>query len=276
MCCTPIGKEDTYHLELRYAILAALFFKRSYPNSKIFVLTTPDADIPESYSSLFETIIFDFRKHPFAIARQLAYKYFLESNYFVKETIFTGCDVIFCKPVDTIEAEASLAMTYRYHLSQPYCSDLFYVPLAKKDAGISFLNRVAERMFWMPAETQGGWADQICLAIEIGHMEDHFFNGKKQNSPRMSDFKLFPGDEYLFTPNDFFSSIKSDHAGSQIKDCTNSRDMLNLLHSKYVIHFKGARKDLMFIFAKLCEMTGHIGIDYKNMGISREDLFKLY
>lgn len=276
MCCTPVGKEDVYQLELRQALLAAIFFRNSYPNSKVFVLTTPEAVIPDYYSYLFEVLRFDFRKHPFAIARQLAYKFFLDSNYFESDTFFTGCDVFFCKPANSITENSSLAMTYRYHLTQPYCSDLFYVPLIKKDAGISFLDKIIKRMLWMPLEIQAGWADQICLAIEIGHLEDHFFNGKEQNSPRLTDFKLFPGDDYLFTPNDFFSSIQSEHAGAQIKDCTNSHDMLNLFHSKYVIHFKGARKDLMFIFAKLCDMTGGININYKNIGISRENLFKIY
>jgi hypothetical protein len=275
MCCTPLGKENRYREELRFVLLASLFFKSIYPQSKIFVGTTKDADIPKSLSNIIEFIRFPFEKLPFAMARIKFYEEFTKSKLFIDDTFFVGSDVLFLKKPDRhISDQSHLAMTYRYHLTMPYCSDLIFVKKQYQQKSTDFFSNVYKKMEWMPAQIQDGYADQLSIAIEMGFLNVNKFDGKTHNSPNNSKYTLLPGNDFLYTPNDFFSSIKSDTAGQIINDVPDIESLEALANTKHVIHFKGDRKKLFIIFSYLCKKNNIIKFNSNDYDYDESFLFK--
>jgi len=277
MCCTPLGREERYLKELRFVIIAALFFKKIYPEAKIFVGTTQDAKIPNNLFNLLNIIRFPFEKYNFPLARQLFYKDFISSKNFSDDTIICGCDVIFFRKIDDIYNTSKIALTYRFHRSMPYCSDFFLATKENKDFIIKFQNNVIETIKWMPQEVQNAWSEQLSIAIEVGYLSDEKYNGEINYSPNYKkEIILFPGDDYLFTPNDFFSSVNNELNGQHRLDTPDLISLKGLSKKKVGIHFKGNRKNLFFALAYMCKLENYVDIDNIFLGMSDEFLFEEY
>jgi hypothetical protein len=275
MCCTPLGREDKYLQELRYVVIASIFFKRLYPDGKVYVGTTPNANIPKYLSNFFEAVEFPFDKAPFAIARQVFYRDFINSSLLTTDTLITGCDVLFTKKIE-LDIPHQMAMTYRYHRTQPYCSDFLLVKKEFKELAGEFCNEVIKTMTWFPKEIQQSWADQLSIAIEMGFLKKEQFNGEIQKSPKQSDILLLPGNKYLYTPNDFFSSVAEDKIEQIQNDTPDFKLLLNHSNNKTAIHFKGNRKYLFFIFAYLCKVNNIVNFDKYDTCMTDDYLFKEY
>jgi hypothetical protein len=217
---------------------------------------------------------FPFEKAPFALARQIFYKDFINSQYLTDDTLITGCDVIFCKEVGGLTNLCEMALTYRYHRTMPYCSDFILVKKDYKELASRFQENVIATMNWMPKEIQNGWADQLSMAIEIGFLNDSEYNGEIQNSPKIKNTLLLPGDEYLYTPNDFFSSEKNELYGVMRNDILDLDSLFSLASIKTGIHFKGNRKHLFFIFAYLCKRNNFIDFEQYKLKMTDKFLFK--
>lgn len=277
MCCTPIGKEDSFRDELRYIVVAAIFFKKLYPKSTIYLGTTPDAVIPDYLYKTVTVVRFPFAKLPFALARQNFYRDFINSNQFVDDTLITGCDVLFNNLFDLANHDFKIAITYRYHRSMPYCSDLLLVRKNEKRFANDFFTEVISTMEWMPPIILDGWADQLSIALEVGLLHDSMCNGKINISPKYKHILLLPSDDYLFTPNDVFSSIKKPNAGQKQYDTKNFSALIELHKTKNAIHFKGKhRKKLFFIYAYLCNKKGLVDFTEFEKIISKRNLFLEY
>jgi len=274
MCCTPIGREEKYLEELRFVVIAAIFFKKIYPEGRIFVGTTLEAKVPDYLFNLITFVRFPFEKAPMAFARQIFYKDFINSQHLTDDTLITGCDVIFCKEVGGLTNLCEMALTYRYHRTMPYCSDFILVKKDYKELASRFQENVIATMNWMPKEIQHGWADQLSMAIEIGFLNDSEYNGEIQNSPKIKNTLLLPGDEYLYTPNDFFSSEKNELYGVMRNDILDLDSLFSLASIKTGIHFKGNRKHLFFIFAYLCKRNNFIDFEQYKLKMTDKFLFK--
>lgn len=275
MCCTPLGREDRYLQELRYVILASIFFKELYPNGKVFVGTTLDAEIPQNLYDFFEPIGFPFEKSPFALGRQIFYREFIKSDYLSDDTLITGCDVIIRKKIE-IDPVFEMAMTYRYHKSMPYCSDFLYVKKDYKNTAENFCDQVSKTMTWFPKIIQDSWADQLAIAIEMGFLETCQYDGNFQKSPKINNVALLPGNDYLFTPNDFFSSNFTDNQKLIQSDTPDLNKLLSYADNKAAVHFKGKRKSLFFIFAYLCKINKIVDFEKYNIKMNDDFLFKEY
>lgn len=254
MCCTPINREKLYQKELRYVYFAAEFFKSIYPNSKIFIGTTKNAEIPIYLKEKFNFLNFPFEKYPFALARQIFYKEFCKSEYFTETTILAGSDVIFSNEIKFTYHKNPVAMTYRYHPTMPYCSDFVLINKDFKFECIEFFNNIINYIKWMPKEIQSSWADQLAIARTIGYLKDEEFDGKEHLSPNFSKIKLVPGDDYLYTPNDAFPSKKVFFNGSNVNDVSTLLDYENLLKNKIGIHFKGNRKKYFILLCYVAHL----------------------
>jgi hypothetical protein len=276
MCCTPIGREDKYLEELRFVAIAAIFFKKIYPNGQVFVGTTPEAVIPEYLLDLITFLRFPFEKNPFALSRQLFYKDFTNSDYLLDDTLVVGCDVLVCQSLGDLDKMCKMALTYRYHRTMPYCSDFVLVRKNYKEVASRFFEDVITTMRWMPPVIQDSWADQLSIAIEIGFLDQSHYDGRIHKSPRIQDVILLPGDIYLFTPNDLFSVFNDDSFGQIRHDVPNLKKLYDLSANRIGIHFKGNRKHLFIIFAYLCVKNKFIDFDGYNIEMSIEFLFREY
>ena len=274
MCCTPINKENIYNKELRFPYLAGEFFWKIYPQADIYIGTTPDAVIPEYLKNKFKFIAFPFEKYPFAIARQLFYKRFCESDYFTEDTILAGCDVIFPRKIDFSYEENPITMTYRYHPTMPYCSDFVLLNQKFKEECVDFFSKIIFYMKWMPKEIQSGWADQLAIARTIGYLKDDDFDGANKFSKNIENIKLVPGDDYLYTPNDVFPSTKINFTGSIIKNTSTVEDYEKLLFNKVGIHFKGNRKKDFILISYLAYLKKIIDCNNSSEFMSIEKLFE--
>lgn len=272
MACTPVGREDTFHTELHHPLLAAMFFKRMYPDGKVYVLTTEDAVIPEFYKEYFGIIRTDFRARPFALCRQLAYSQFCHSELFDDDTIFAGSDVLFTGIIPELP-EHKVVMSYRYHPAMPYCSDLVIVRHKHKEAAREYFKGVIETMAFMDKSIQAFWGDQLAIAIHVGKLYDHEYDGGMHRSHHHDEILLVSGDEYLYTPNDCFQSKKSGLVGL-LNDVKNDADLIGLMDKKIAIHFKGNRKRMFFHFAYLAYKAGYIDPYVKGLEIPEEVLFR--
>lgn len=257
MCCTPINRTD-YLAELRFAVLASEFFRLIYPQSRVFIGTTPDADIPEEYEQYFGVLRFPFAVAPFAVARQIFYREALKTLPSDAPIIFSGVDVLFNNCLERLVEEQDLVYSYRYHPAMPYCSDFFYVSSKGRKRGIEFQNDLLEIMSWQPKSIQDGWAEQISIAALIGHLDKIDFDGGYKVSPRCPEILLVPGDKYLYTPNDAFSSKFAEFTGGIVMDTEIKSDWERLFDSKISVHFKGNRKRQFFYFAALAYCNGRI------------------
>ena len=273
MCCTPIGR-DNYISELRYVYLAGEFFRKIYPEAEIYIGTTPKAEIPKFLKNKFKFIAFPFEKYPFAIARQLFYMEFCKSNNFTADTILAGCDVIFPNKIDFSYQDNPITMTYRYHPTQPYCSDFVLINKNFKNECADFFSKILFYMQWMPKEIRSGAADQLAIARTIGYMRDDDFDGSHKIATNFENIKLVPADYYLYTPNDLFPSKKINFNGSIIKDTLTVEHYEKLLYTKVGIHFKGSRKNNFILLGYLAFLKKIIACDNVNEFMSIEKLFE--
>ena len=86
-----------------------------------------------------------------------------------------------------------------------------------------------------------------------------------------------PSDDYLFTPNDVFSSIKKPDSGKKQYDIKDFNALIGLYENKYAVHFKGKhRKKLFYIFAYLCEKNGLVDFNEFKKNIDNKILFMEY
>ena len=260
MVCTPINRESAFESELRYPLLAALLFRRTYQNANVFIGTTPDAKVPEYCRPFFKVLRFDFAANPLAMSRQMFYSSFCLSEHFTADTVMAGTDVLYGnKPFPELAAHKML-LSYRYHPSQPYCADLVVV---RKDAGkfaATFFDRMVKMIAFLPKKVRFFWADQIAMAIEVGKIMDDEFDGAMHRGPRYPDILLAPSDTYLYTPNDIFASIRNEGPSfsKYRNDVQNTDQLMRLMYSKYAIHFKGSRKPWFFALAYMAWRKGWI------------------
>lgn len=275
MCCTPLGREDKYLQELRYVIIASIFFKELYPDGTVFVGTTMDAKIPKHLYEFFKVVRFPFEKETFALTRQVFYRDFINSPYLSDDTLITGCDVLLRKKIE-IELHYEMAMTYRYHKTMPYCSDFLLVKKNHKNIAANFCDEVSDTMIWFPEVIQNGWADQLAIAIVMGFLEKNQHDGEIQKSPKNNKVLLLPGNNFLYTPNDFYVTKVTDNPELIEKDTPNFNSLLSHALNKTGIHFKGNRKSLFFIFAYLCKENKIINFDKYKTNMDDEFLFKEY
>lgn len=260
MCCTPIDREASFERDLRFPLLASLFFRRAYPEAKVYVGTTLDAKVPEHFKQFFTVARFDFAANPFAISRQLFYASFCRGSHFTDDTVFAGMDVLWGnKPFPELE-DHKMMVSYRFHPSQPYCSDLIVVRKDHGDFAATFFDNIVKMMVFLPKGVLSFWADQIAMSIGIGKLGENDFDGQIHRAPRYRDILLVPGDDYLYTPNDIFSSVRTSFVTAirTGKDVTTTEQMLKLMYSKHGIHFKGARKPWFFLLALLVYEKGWI------------------
>jgi hypothetical protein len=272
MCCTPLGREDRYLSELRFAFFAALFFKKVYPYGRVFVATTLDANVPDMFSDHFETIRYNFSADSFATERQLFYRDFCQSDKFTSDTVFTGCDVLVLNSFPKDTDGHHIHMTYRNHPSQPYCSDLVLVETGVRNQAISFLEEVVNTMKWLPKENRP-WTDQIALCLTIGKLSNQDYDGESHHGTRFRDVALHPADRWLYTPNDYFSSQLSHNPGSMVIADEMKLDFDKLRRDKITIHFKGNRKSQFFNIARQAFESGYINLQVDSLPMPREHLF---
>lgn len=275
MCCTPIGRENRYLEELRFPLFASIFFKSLYPSAKIFLATTQDAKVPDHLNDFFQILRYPFEREPFAISRMHFYLDFINSKHFSEDTILSGTDVLILKRINLPISDHGLAITYRYHKSMPYCSDWIFINKKNSDLVSNLILNVYSIMQWMPREIQSSWADQLSLAIEMGFLNDDQYDNKIHTSTKNDRILLLPANEFLFTPNDYFSSIKGAVNG-QLTDTPDLDTLLTHSLSKTAIHFKGNRKNLFIALAYLFKKNNRIDFNSINLGFSDDFLFKEY
>ena len=131
-------------------------------------------------------------------------------------------------------------------------------------------------MLWFPKVIQNGWADQLAIAIVMGFLEKNQHDGEIQKSPKNNKVLLLPGNNFLYTPNDFFVTKVTDNPELIEKDTPNFNSLLSHALNKTGIHFKGNRKSLFFIFAYLCKENKIINFDKYKTNMDDEFLFKEY
>ena len=258
MCCTPINRDATYESELRFPILASLFYRRLNPQGRVFVATTMDAKIPDWTAEYFDVIRYDFRAAPFSIMRQKFYQTFVESELFTDDTILAGCDVLFTgRPMPKLPKHKML-MSYRYNPAMPYCGDLFIARHEHKAYASQFFGELFETMRWMPQKIWDGGGDQLAQVIAAGKLPEWAFDGGSHYAPLDKSILLVPGDDWLYTPNDFFPSQKAKFTGESLGDVAGPDALLRLMDAKISVHFKGQRKAQFFLLAYLAHKNGLI------------------
>jgi len=132
-------------------------------------------------------------------------------------------------------------------------------------------------MQWQPREIQSSWADQISIAAVLGHLGSDDFDGSIRMAPRIPDMLLVPGDRYLYTPNDIFSSDKRKFTGSELNDFSPSMAAWSyLLENKISVHFKGNRKKGFFGLAAAAILKGRINPYRRSFSYPIEKLFDGY
>lgn len=273
-CCNPLKGPEDFKQQLRFPLLAALFFRRTYPEAKVYVGTTPDADIPAIYKRYFNVVRFDFMANPFALSRQMFYASFCRGEHFTDDTVFAGSDVIFGnKPFPELPEHKAM-MTYRYHPAQPYCSDLVLVRKDHADFGAEFFDSLVKMIAFLPRKVRIFWADQIAMAIGVGKLQEDQFDGKMHQAPRYKEILLAPGDDFLYTPNDIFPSEKHRCTHRPLNDVQNTNQLLRLMYKKYAIHFKGGRKDWLFALAYMAYKRGWIDPHQHGSVMHDRELFK--
>ena len=243
MTCQLLKGRD-FQDDLRYSIIASAFWRRLYPNYEVFLATNRDSPIPSSYEKQIRVIRFPFEKFPSALSRQRFMRDFANSDMFDSDTIFTGHDVVFTQRLPSFEGKA--VTNYRYHPSQPYCSDFVILKYSEKQYCSSLMSEIVATFEWMPREILTGAGDQLSWALTLGKPEDAAFNGAPFFAPRRPDVFIVPAEKYLFTPNDFFPS-RYESFGS-VDKAPFDYDLAFV--EKFAIHFKGNRKQEMFKFAK--------------------------
>lgn len=246
MCCQVIEGRD-FAKDIRFSVVAAAFWKRVYPDGQAFVATNGVSLIPKDYRRDLKIIGYEFDSQYAALSRTQFMLNYIQSEMFKTDTVFAGHDVLFLKRLPEFKAKA--VTNYRYHPSQPYCSDLFIA--RNRDYSADIMREVLHAQMAMPKPIVNGAGDQLAYALTLGMPEKEAFNGKEFNTPRRPDVLAIPADQYLFTPNDFFPPRYEDY-GTLTPNLTNEE----MMQSKTAVHFKGNRKDDFFKFAEWAEKAG--------------------
>lgn len=251
MCCQVIEGRD-FAKDIRFSVVAAAFWKKIYPDGRAYVATNGVELIPKQYRKDLKILGYEFGKEFPALSRTHFMLNYIESDMFKTDTVFAGHDVLFLKQLP--EFAAKTITNYRYHPSQPYCSDLFIA--RDKDYSADIIREVFHAQLGMPREIISGPGDQLAYALTLGMPEKSAFNGENFYTPRRPEVLAIPVDQYLFTPNDVFPS-KYESYGKLTPILTNE----DIMETKTAIHFKGNRKEDFFKFAKWAVKTGHVYMD---------------
>ena len=251
MCCQVIEGRD-FAKDIRFSVVAAAFWKWVYPEGKAFVATNGAGLIPEEYKRDLGVISYEFDKQFPALSRTNFMFDYIKSDFFTSDTVFTGHDVLFLKRLP--EFNARTISNYRYHPSQPYCSDLFIA--RDKTYSAEIICEILHTQMAMPREILSGPGDQLAYALTLGMPEKSAFNGENFYAPRRPEVLVVPADQYLFTPNDLFPPKYEDY-GKLTPILTNEE----MIKTKTAVHFKGNRKEDFFKFAKWAAKTGHVYVD---------------
>ncbi|MBV2352099.1 hypothetical protein KUL97_10330 [Synechococcus sp. HK05] len=252
--CNPLPGSD-YEADLRYVAFLALFARRVYPDIQIFCASS--GDIPDFLRPTVNLIKFPFDSMPFALARAVFLKEYVASSFFTVPTIFTGRDVLILNSLDNALAASPVVTNYRFNLAMPYCSDFIYVNPSDDDDRLkirTLFDHFLSTHRFMPNVIMDGWADQLSWANVLGIPPYHVFNGEPFIAPRAPFVTALPADPWFLTPQDYFPSKKSDWSfdkwgqtyGEPFEETTYS----TFLEIKYMLHFKGNRKEQFFEFAK--------------------------
>lgn len=260
----PLPGED-FLGGLKYVVMAATFFKRVYPDGEVYCATS--GDLPEELRPTIKPIKFPFLDQPFAQARVNFQMQYLTSELFNAPTIFAGRDVLFCNEIGGGLGDELAVTNYRFHGSMPYCSDFFYVrpprtPDERRQVHECF-REYYRAVSWMPEVIRDSWADQLALASVLGMPEDSEFTGSLICAPRKAHIRALPADPWFLTPEDFFTAKLTDHIKKPNGPHSSSFDedsYQDFLAHKYMLHFKGNRKHMMFGFTKWASKHGHISI----------------
>ncbi len=130
----PVAGRD-FLRDLRFSVLASVFFRRVYPETEVLLATS--GVIPNGFESFFSKIELPVGNAPLAFARALFLRNYVKSTAFDRDTVFTGHDVIFLNKIP-FPQEFDLVCNYRFHPSQPYCSDFIFAPLHGKKSAVAF------------------------------------------------------------------------------------------------------------------------------------------
>lgn len=252
MCCQQIEGRDFLD-DLKFSYVAALFWKHTYPGCEAWVATNNAKDIPKAYRDVVKVMQFEYKGELGALARAWFMAAYAHSEAFDQDTVFTGHDVLVLQPFPVTDAK--ITISYRYHPTQPYCSDLMIIKKDQQDYARKTLVELHECMRWMPHGGTGFAADQLAWALTFGMPEQQIFNGEIITTPRRLDVTALPVDEYLFTPNDAFPSVYKNFTG-QLLPPVSFLDMAR----KTALHFKGNRKNQQFEFAAWAQNQGIITV----------------
>jgi hypothetical protein len=251
MCCQLIEGRD-FQEDIKFSVVAAAFWKRIYPEGEAFVATNATDKIPYRYRQNLKIIDFRFDNFPPAFGRTVFMNSYVSSSLFDQDTVFAGHDVLFLNPLPAFDAK--VITNYRYHPTQPYCSDLLIC--RDKEYSKYLLQELCDAHGGMPRPILDGPADQLAYALTLGMPEKNQFNGKPFYAPRRSDVWVVPADKYLFTPNDFFPPCYQDY-GKLTPNLTQEE----MMEAKIAVHFKGNRKDDFFKFGQWAYGKGYVNLD---------------
>jgi hypothetical protein len=198
------------------------------------------------------------------------WNYFVNSKNFDDDTVLTGHDVVFCKKIP-LPADAAIVTNYRYHPSQPYCSDLIVLKKRHQTDAQLFFSELLEAHRWMPGAILDGAADQLALMTVMGMPEKKMFNGNCLATPRKPWVRALPVDPFFYTPGDIFPSDYERFTGSPLPTQASDLNLFSLWDSKYSLHFKGNRKESMIKFGHWAWRNSFIDINFG--GYAADEVF---
>jgi hypothetical protein len=266
----PLPGRD-FDSELRFPLIAASFFKKAYPESECVLASS--GKIPKYFSEVFTTINFPFNEGPLALMRSIFWREYVRSSLFNDTTFFIGHDVIVLDRFPSF-SEFAVMTNYRYHPSQPFCSDFIAVNPSKKRAVQKIFDEALTVHRWMPKNILDGAADQLSWANILGMPETDLFDGHPIVPPRKGDVVALPVDPFFFTPNDAFPVKACEFTGRTRGDYVLTEELMReYMSSKHSLHFKGPRKQDMIKFARWAWKNGDIKINTLNY--SAEEFFKI-
>lgn len=252
MCCQEIPGRD-FEKDLRFSTVAAEFWKRLYPDSDVFLATNAVNKVPYKYRQTLRLIDFSFKDLTPALSRTSFMLSYVCSEMFDQDTVFTGHDVLFLNPLP--EFDSKVVTNYRYHPSQPYCSD--FLICRDKECSKQLLEEIYNAQRCMPGPILTGPADQLAYALTLGMPERGQFNGQPFKAPRRPDVWVVPADKYLFTPNDYFPPCFEDFG-----KLTPNLSYEEMMESKISVHFKGNRKEDFFKFGMWAYQKGYVNLSF--------------
>jgi hypothetical protein len=254
MCCQVI-KGRNFEKDLRFSIVAAAFWKRVYPDGQVFLATNGVDQFPEKYKGHIKLIGFNFEKYPPAFGRTVFMNSYVASPMFDSDTVFAGHDVLFLKQLPSMPSTYKVITNYRYHPTQPYCSDFLWV--RDKKYSIEIMQEVYDAHRWMPAPIVDGAGDQLAYTVVFGMPEKEEFKvGRGIEVPRKENVFALPADQYLFTACDYFTQTYDQFE----KEMTPSPSYEQMMATKTALHFKGNRKEDFFRFGQWAHEQGYVDL----------------